>query len=62
VGVQAKGGLRLDGSLTSDQRLAAIRAALSGKMPKGKPLAADVLGELLYELASGSSSSSVSGE
>jgi mono/diheme cytochrome c family protein len=51
-GAQAKGGVRLDGTPANGQRLAAIRAVLAGEMPKGKPLAEDVLGELLYELSS----------
>lgn len=50
-GPQAKGEFQLDGPLTSEQRLAAIRAALAGEMPKGKPLPPDELGPLLYELS-----------
>ncbi len=58
AGANAKGDIRFDGELTNDQRLAAIRAALSGEMPKGKPLSADVLGPLLYELSQPSLSAS----
>jgi mono/diheme cytochrome c family protein len=62
-GEQAKGGVRLDGLLSSDARLAAIRAVLSGEMPKGKTLAADDVGALLFELSDGAvSASSVKGE
>jgi hypothetical protein len=61
-GGQSKGGVRLDISLSNEQRLAAIRAVVSGEMPKGKPLAPDVLGELLLELSQSSSVSSVQGE
>ena len=61
-GEQAKGGVRLDVELSSEQRLAAIRAVVSGEMPKGKPLAPDVLGALLLELSQSSSVSSVQGE
>lgn len=50
-GPQAKGEFHLDGRLTNEQRLAAIRAALAGEMPKGKPLPPDELGPLLYELS-----------
>jgi hypothetical protein len=60
-GTQAKGGLRLDGVLANETRLAAIRAVVSGEMPKGKPLGADVLGELLLELSEASSGTSVRG-
>ena len=61
-GRQAKGGVRLDVALSSEQRLAAIRAVLSGEMPKGKPLAPDVLGELLLEISQTSSPPPVQGE
>jgi hypothetical protein len=61
-GAQAKGAVRLDGVLSNEQRLAAIRAVLAGDMPKGKPLESDVLGELLFELSQSSSTSSVQGE
>lgn len=61
-GPQAKGGVRLDGRLSSDARLAAMRAVLAGKMPKGKTLADDVAGELLYELTEGVSRTSAKGE
>lgn len=62
-GEQAKGGVRLDGSPSSARRLAAIRAVLSGEMPKGRTLAAEDVGELLFELSDGSASmSSVKGE
>lgn len=50
-GSQAKGDFHLDAELTDDQRLSAIRAALTGEMPKGKPLSPDQLGPLLYELS-----------
>jgi hypothetical protein len=50
-GPQAKGEFRLDGDLTGERRLAAIRAALAGEMPKDKPLSSDDLGPLLYELS-----------
>jgi hypothetical protein len=61
-GEQAKGGVRFDVALSSEQRLAAMRAVLTGEMPKGKPLAPDVLGELLLEISQSSSVSSVQGE
>jgi hypothetical protein len=61
-GEQAKGGVRFDVALSSEQRLAAIRAVVAGEMPKGKSLAPDVLGELLLEISQSSSVSSVQGE
>lgn len=61
-GEQAKVGVRLDVELSSEQRLAAIRAVVSGEMPKGNPLAPDMLGALLLELSQSSSVSSVQGE
>lgn len=50
---QHKGGLVLDGSvaLTSQQRLDAIAAVTLGKMPKGKPLSGDALGQVILELS-----------
>jgi mono/diheme cytochrome c family protein len=62
-GAQAKGGVRLDGLLSSDARLAAIRAVLAGEMPRGKTLATEDVGALLLELSDGAvSTSSVKGE
>jgi len=50
-GAAAKGDFRLDGPLSADARLAAIRAVLAGRMPKDQPLSPDETGALVKELA-----------
>jgi mono/diheme cytochrome c family protein len=59
-GATPKAGLSLDGSLTPQVRLRAIRAVLQGDMPPGRPLAAAELTALLRELATDAPAASMS--